>query len=152
MSKSAYASAFLQRRLCNKSVTRGGDFAVETRGAPQNRRCGIPYCRFPLLPFAPPTRRPSRDALCPGPRQELGKAQSGHPKSSRRTNRKVPRPSPLILRPLGALPPGVELPPVDPNAPTLFTAVQEQLGLKLESTKGPVDVQVIDSVDRPTPD
>jgi uncharacterized protein (TIGR03435 family) len=55
-------------------------------------------------------------------------------------------------RPLGALPPGVELPPVDPNAPTLFTAVQEQLGLKLESTKGPVDVQVIDSVERPTPD
>jgi uncharacterized protein (TIGR03435 family) len=55
-------------------------------------------------------------------------------------------------RPLGALPPGVEPPPVDPNAPTLFTAVQEQLGLKLDSTKGPVDVLVIDSVEQPTPD
>jgi uncharacterized protein (TIGR03435 family) len=55
-------------------------------------------------------------------------------------------------RPLGALPPGVELPPVDPNAPTIFTAVQEQLGLKLESTKGPVDVHVIESIERPTPD
>jgi uncharacterized protein (TIGR03435 family) len=55
-------------------------------------------------------------------------------------------------RPLGALPPGVEPPPVDPNAPTIFTAVQEQLGLKLDSTKGPVDVWVIDSVERPTPD
>jgi len=31
-------------------------------------------------------------------------------------------------------------------------AIQEQLGLKLESTKGPVDVVVIDSVARPTPD
>jgi uncharacterized protein (TIGR03435 family) len=55
-------------------------------------------------------------------------------------------------RPLGALPPGVELPPVDPNAPTIFTAVQEQLGLKFDSTRGPVEVWVIDSIERPTPD
>jgi len=34
----------------------------------------------------------------------------------------------------------------------LFTAIQEQLGLKLESTKGPVDVLVIDHVEQPTPD
>ena len=34
--------------------------------------------------------------------------------------------------------------------PSLFTAVQEQLGLKLESTKGPVDFLVIDSVQKPT--
>jgi uncharacterized protein (TIGR03435 family) len=55
-------------------------------------------------------------------------------------------------RPLGALPPGVEPPPVDPNAPTIFTAVQEQLGLKLDSTKGPVDVWVIDRIEQPMPD
>jgi uncharacterized protein (TIGR03435 family) len=54
--------------------------------------------------------------------------------------------------PPGAPPPGVELPPIDPNAPTLFTALQEQLGLKLESTKAPVEVLVIDSVQQPTPD
>jgi uncharacterized protein (TIGR03435 family) len=41
---------------------------------------------------------------------------------------------------------------VDPNGPSLFTAIEEQLGLKLESSKGPVDVLVIDHVERPTPD
>jgi len=54
------------------------------------------------------------------------------------------------------LPPGATLPPgfamPSPDGPSLLTALQEQLGLKLESTRGPVEVLVIDSVSQPTPD
>jgi uncharacterized protein (TIGR03435 family) len=42
--------------------------------------------------------------------------------------------------------------PIDPNRPTIFTAIQEQLGLKLDSVRAPVDVLVIDRVERPDPD
>jgi uncharacterized protein (TIGR03435 family) len=42
------------------------------------------------------------------------------------------------------------LPPPNPDAPSLFTAVQEQLGLKLTGERGPVDVLVIDSFERPS--
>ena len=38
----------------------------------------------------------------------------------------------------------------DSNAPSLFAAVQEQLGLKLESGKRPVEVIVIDHVEKPS--
>ena len=40
--------------------------------------------------------------------------------------------------------------PVSPDAPSLFTAVQEQLGLKLESRRVPTDVIVIDRVEKPS--
>jgi uncharacterized protein (TIGR03435 family) len=37
------------------------------------------------------------------------------------------------------------------NLPDIFTAIQEQLGLKVESARGPVPVLVVDSVEKPSP-
>ncbi len=41
-------------------------------------------------------------------------------------------------------------PVAEPNGASIFTAIQEQLGLRLESSKEPVDVLVIDSMQKPT--
>ncbi len=55
---------------------------------------------------------------------------------------------------LGAPPPGLGRggpdadSPDGQNAPGIFTALQEQLGLRLDPKKGPVDLLVIDSVER----
>jgi uncharacterized protein (TIGR03435 family) len=56
-----------------------------------------------------------------------------------------------IMGPLGA-PPGAPAPAVDPDAPSLTAALQEQLGLKLEGARGPVEVVVIDKFEKPTLD
>ncbi|HEY4084476.1 MAG TPA: TIGR03435 family protein [Bryobacteraceae bacterium] len=38
----------------------------------------------------------------------------------------------------------------DATRPSLFTALPEQLGVKLETTKGPVDTVLIDHINRPS--
>jgi uncharacterized protein (TIGR03435 family) len=48
------------------------------------------------------------------------------------------------------LPPNANFTP-DPTGPTFLEALQEQLGIKLESTTGLVDVLVVDHVEEPSP-
>jgi uncharacterized protein (TIGR03435 family) len=50
--------------------------------------------------------------------------------------------------PLGVNDAGVG--PLNPDSPSLFVAMQEQLGLKLEAQKLAIDVVVVDSAERPT--
>ena len=40
--------------------------------------------------------------------------------------------------------------PASVGGPALFTALQEQLGLKLVNTRGPVEIIIVDSIERPT--
>jgi uncharacterized protein (TIGR03435 family) len=49
----------------------------------------------------------------------------------------------------GDQPPSINGAAIDPNGPSLFTAVQEQLGLKLDSQRGPVETLVIDHAEKP---
>ena len=54
--------------------------------------------------------------------------------------------------PAGAVAPGTATPTAAADAPSLFTALQEQLGLRLGSTRAPVEVLVVDRVKPPAPD
>jgi bla regulator protein blaR1 len=47
--------------------------------------------------------------------------------------------------------PGSAAAPLDSSGPSIFAALQDQLGLKLESQKGPVDTLIIESAEKPSP-
>ena len=63
----------------------------------------------------------------------------------------MPQPGSGMPFQLAGAPPAAP-PAAEPDGPNLFTAVQEQLGLKLESARGPVEVIVIDRLEKPTLD
>ena len=58
----------------------------------------------------------------------------------------TPDEAPGVQAPSGAPPPPVS----DGTGPSIFTAIQEQLGLKLESQKGPVEILVIERAEKPS--
>jgi uncharacterized protein (TIGR03435 family) len=45
-----------------------------------------------------------------------------------------------------------EFPAIDPDGPSLGTALREQLGLRLQPRRGPVDVLIVERVEQPSPD
>jgi len=55
---------------------------------------------------------------------------------------------PGVMGPLG-VPPGAQPPAADPDVPALSVALQEQLGLRLDAARGPVEVVVIDRIEKP---
>jgi uncharacterized protein (TIGR03435 family) len=52
--------------------------------------------------------------------------------------------------PPGGGPPPDGAPPPDASGPSIFTALQEQIGLRLEATKAPAEVLTIDHVEKPS--
>jgi uncharacterized protein (TIGR03435 family) len=57
------------------------------------------------------------------------------------------------MRPFGGgtAPPAAQPPTPDPDAPPDIFSAMEQLGLHLQKTKTPVDVMVIDKIEKPSP-
>jgi uncharacterized protein (TIGR03435 family) len=62
----------------------------------------------------------------------------------------APESDPLSGGPVTATPPGIPTTSSDPAAPPLFSAIQDQLGVKLQPGTGTVEVIVIDTVQKPS--
>jgi bla regulator protein BlaR1 len=56
----------------------------------------------------------------------------------------------LLFKGTGSAPQGADIAAPSDSGPSIFTAIQEQLGLKLESQKGPVEIIVIDHIEKPS--
>ena len=89
----------------------------------------------------------ARDARPAGHRRDRAARAATTSTCSTRLKRCRPRRS----RPVAGAPPP-QAAQVDPNGPDLFTAMQEQLGLKLEGKKMALEVMVVDGIELPTED
>ena len=61
---------------------------------------------------------------------------------------RLPRRKTGLIKKVGGLCDSTQ--PSDPAGPSIFTAIEEQIGLKLESARGPAEFFIIDAVERPT--
>ena len=113
---------------------------------------GTPACGFQSFPG----KATGRVTMFDFARRVLANALEDHPPVEDRTALAGTFDFELDWAPEGpapSRPPDVPpAPPVDPGGASVFTALREQLGLKLERKKERIDVLVIDHAERATPD
>jgi uncharacterized protein (TIGR03435 family) len=147
-------------------AARGGGADASGRGGPPAPGAPLPPPP-PFDPSAPPTCGSFRMGPASGGASgqsmaqlaQLLSGQTGRPVIDRTGltslydfSLKFARDAGLPSGPFGPPPPGAQPPAVDPDLPNIFTAVQEQLGLKLNSGRGPFEVTVIDRIEKPVVD
>jgi len=122
------------------------------QSAPPAAADGKPACGFQSFPGKATGRVPMVDFA----RRVLTGALDGRPPVEDRTAMAGTFEFALDWTPDGAgpsrPPDAPPAPPIDPNGASLFTALREQLGFKLEPRREQIDVLVIDHAERPAPD
>jgi uncharacterized protein (TIGR03435 family) len=126
----------VKKDLPNECYSRKSEGLIETldwRGVSMSAAAGVAY-RSLAWALAAPLGRPVID------KTGLAGTFDVHLRWAR-------DPAPADLRPID----GSTTPPAEtnPGAPSLATAMEEQLGLKLEAGKGPVEYLIVDHVDKP---
>jgi uncharacterized protein (TIGR03435 family) len=129
------------------------DCAAVTREAAAGRREALPYGQQPPCSLSPAPGRVRGRAVSMAQLVGVLEAPAGRPVIDRTG---LTGSFDLDLRWAFEFPPGALIngqpAPAATDGPSIFTAVREQLGLKLEASRADVPVLVIDSVSRPTPD
>lgn len=77
------------------------------------------------------------------------------PDTGQATGSSLPAPPPPPPPPSAASAPLLPVrqpPPLNPSGPSIFTAIQEQLGLRIDSVRGPVEMLIVDTLQRPPAD
>ena len=133
-----------QEQIYELVVAKGGPKLKEATDAPDGGPRGLRMGRGELIGMSSPL-----DLLVSSLSQQLGHSVIDKTALTGKYDFKLqftPDPAMEAARPAdGSAPPPV----ADASAPSIFTAVQEQLGLQLRSAKGPVQVLVIDHVEKP---
>lgn len=128
-----------------------GDFQLRIEGAPdwigRDRYDVIANAGVDIAPDAPVLGQMMRELLL----ERFKLAAHKEPRTGLMDGYQVDLE--FVPQRLQAAPPTPDQPPPPaPEGQTVFDALQEQLGLKLESKSGSVDVLVVDRIERPTPD
>jgi uncharacterized protein (TIGR03435 family) len=122
--------------------------AARENFAPPPPLAGGRYCASEIFPKGPNLQMEAEGASV----EEFAKAFLSAPLVDRRIINKTGLKGLFTFQlEIGRPSPGADAgAPSEPAGPSIFTALQEQLGLKLEPAKGPAEFLVIDSVERPS--